>query len=439
MILSNPVLEAMILPSSLKVGTQFPRLHRHVFKNLISGRNYTNVASSFYIDYCAKYSSHCRLQSDRSNPFRSRITALTMTLKFLKETQDLTTPGCGDGCPPLENVHQLPFEFVIPNSLISARSDLPEDYLNLLPTTRLGPVFLGASTGHVYMRPLITYSLTASAVHMASGKSFRCREEIFVMPITPAAPPLQVEHFQEDYTTICCKPLKQHVWSRPFGKLTASASEPQALNIATCEPRASTRAFIKLIFEPCKAQKSSARPYDWDITVKSSLRVLTFITTQPFTEIPTQERAEKCSLIQMDSQPTQADVRHCDTLPWRLYRISSVGTIRSDSSIIPWTSTLVVPVNASKSLLPTFLSPTAARRYVLVLRIDIGGLSHGTLELEIPVQVTNDPFEKRRYSDGLIGGNLPSPILYESVAIKLEDCESLLTGDTVKPPPYARH
>ena len=50
----------------------------------------------------------------------------------------------------------------------------------------------------------------------------------------------------------------------------------------------------------------------------------------------------------------------------------------------------MVPVNASKSLIPTFLNPLSARRYVLVIDITIEEMHHDALVLEVPVQVVWD-------------------------------------------------
>lgn len=130
------------------------------------------------------------------------------------------------------------------------------------------------------------------------------------MPSNAVAPPLQVEDFPRDYTLTSTKVVKRHIWSRPIGKLTFSAMEPQPLNMATNAPRASTTASIKVFFEPCEAQGCATRPYDWSIVVRSFLRIRTYITTRPFKPIPTQEIVETDPLVQMDSKATSASLRH---------------------------------------------------------------------------------------------------------------------------------
>ena len=364
-------------------------------------------------------------------------------LQFLSQTQAITRPSCHGHQSTEPLVYQLPFEFVIPNSLISAHSDVAPDFLNLLPTVKEGPVFQRHVSRSIYMRPMIMYVLTASAVHMGSGKQSQCSQEIIIMPSTTAAPPLQIEHFPHEYKPTSSKALRRHLWSRPIGRLTISADEPQPFDISTSEPRASTTLSIKLFFKPCKARASAARPYDWKITVKTFLRIKTFFTTRKFTQVPTQKSAGTDSLIQMDSRITSAEARHCNTLPWRLHRLSSIGTIVTDDSAIPWTTTLIVPVNANKVLLPTFLSPLAARRYALVVNLTVGDTSHGTLALEIPIQVICNSSPRYELSSKILcGQESESPLnqdLEGMAFMTLEDGQELDLGDTSDPPPYTKH
>ena len=291
---------------------------------------------------------------------------------------------------------------------------------------------------------MITYMLTASATHIGSGKGYQCTQEIIVMPSMAAAPPLQIEHFHREYKVTSCNTLKRHMWTRPIGKLTVSAVEPQPLNLSTVEPRATTTAAMKLLFQPCKAQISAARPYDWNISVKSFLRIKTFFTTQPFKRIPTEKGAETDPLIGIDSQITAANIRRCDTLPWRLHRLSSAGTITTDAvAATPWTSILIVPVSASKTLLPTFLSPLSARRYVLVLQLNVEDMFHGAIALEIPIQVIHDPSQTASRSRWSSGGQEHESLLHQSLegiaSMSFRDEKEAGSGDLTKPPPYAKY
>lgn len=365
---------------------------------------------------------------------------INQDLQFLQETQDLSPAFCQDNCTPEENVYRLPFEFTVPENLISPRSDVAPEYLSLLPTVEEGSLYVEPTTGHKFMQPLVLYSLTASLSHTRSGKSYQVSQKISIMPTVSASPPLQIENFPHEYQMTCSKTLRKRLWTGAIGKLTVSAAEPPSLDISTHSPRATTTASVKLLFTPTKATAPITPPYDWSVTVRYFLQIMTFTTTRPFTQVPTQDRAKKNSLCNLASKTTLPEMRECETLSWRVHRISSTGTIIPDVPMNPWTSTLLVPVNTSRALLPTFLSPLAALRYALVLQISIADLCHGRLCLRIPIQITNEPRQLLvtptrnsngqglEYSIDHIGDGVTS--------VKLEDIGTPNSEALTKPPPY---
>lgn len=160
-------------------------------------------------------------------------------------------------------------------------------------------------------------------------------------------------------------------------------------------------------------------------------------------QIPSQKTLEIDPPIQMDSQTTLADLRCCDTLPRRLHRLSSIGTIPTGATSTPWTSILNVPVNASKTLFATFLNPMSARRYVLMLDLNIEGLSHGTLALQIPIRIIHDPSQtsdrSRRNLCGQEQESLSCQSLEGMASMSFQDGQETGSGGPIKPPPYAKH
>ena len=82
-----------------------------------------------------------------------------------------------------------------------------------------------------------------------------------------------------------------------------------------------------------------------------------------------------------------------------------------------WIATLRLPINPSKALTPTFLSPPATRRYTLKIHLKKLGLHHGLFELEAPIQVIADP------TDGIvrpvsqsIEGELSNPDIIDEIS-----------------------
>ena len=373
---------------------------------------------------------------------RCKEAQINQNLQFLHETQDLSPPFSQSHCVTRENTSRIPFEFIVPESLISPQSDVGSEYLSLLPTVKEGSLYVEPRTGRNFMQPLVSYTLTASLVPIRCGKILQVSREISIFPVVSVAPPLQIENFSLEYQMTCSQTARGKWWTGPIGRLTVSAAEPPPLNVSTRSPRATTKVSVKLLFTPTKAATSIAPPYEWLMTVKSYLQIMTFTTTKPFTQAPTQDRAKKTSVRNQTSKKTLPEIRQCDPGSWRLHRISETGTVIPDVQLNPWTSTLLVPVNTSLSLLPTFLCPLAARRYILVLQLSVAGLRHGRLCLRIPIQIINEP---EQLVDTPTRNSLAQDVRYDAdhvdegvTSILLEDAGSSNAHALAKPPPYKR-
>ena len=359
--------------------------------------------------------------------------------QFLREAEDLSPVYSHNHRDCEEGVYRLPFKFVVPKCLISPRSDVGIEFLSLLPSVEEGSTYIEPTSRHEFMQPLVSYFLTASLSDIRSRKSHRCSRGISIMPTVLPSPPLQVEHFPHEYYMMCSKTLRKQRWTGALGRLTVSAAEPPCLDISTHSPRATILAPVRLLFTPIRYGTSITPPYEWSLTVKSYLRIMTFTTTKPFTQVPTKDNSSTKSLCNLAVKTTPPEIRECKTLSWRIHRISTIGTIAPDLPLNPWTSTLLIPVNVSKTLLPTFLSPLAARRYALVLQVSIANVCHGRFCLQIPIQITNAPCQLQgtltinaseqdpEHIINRIGDNITS--------MELEPAGS---GATTDPPQYER-
>ena len=373
---------------------------------------------------------------------RCKEAQINQNLQFLLETQTLSSPFSQSHRVTRENTSRIPFEFIVPESLISPQSDVGSEYLSLLPTVKEGSLYVEPKSGPNFMQPLVSYTLTASLLPIRCWKILQVSREISILPVVSVSPPLQIENFPLEYQMTCSQTARGKWWTGPIGRLTVSAAEPPPLNVSTRSPRATTTVSVKLLFTPTKAATSIAPPYEWLMTVKSYLQILTFTTTKPFNQAPTQDRAKKTSVRNQTCKKTLPEVRQCAPGSWRLHRISEPGAIIPDVPLNPWTSTLSVPVNSPRSLLPTFLCPLAARRYILVLQISIAGLRHGRLWLQIPIQIINEPEQLVHTSTRNL---LAQDVRYDVdhvdegvTSILLEGAGSSNTHALARPPPYKR-
>lgn len=295
---------------------------------------------------------------------------------------------------------------MIPDELISARSEVSSKFLHLPPSMRLGhPLTLGLPP-RTYMQPLIFYVVIAHLYSAHEGGSITGYSELEfkVKPLAKAQPPLQLSYYPSEFTPTSECVVKRHLWGRSLGRLRISCSEPEALNTAVAAPRATTTAFAKMMFVPRKNCGLMIYPYEWEVTVKYFVKSKTFCSSQVFTKEPLVPDL-KSSILELHTETTTPETRRCTSHGWRVDRLSKRGTIESEDEDKPWTTCLKIPINAPKDLLSTCLTTLSARRYSLCLSFHIVGFSHHTVELEVPIQVTHDDFQSKAGSKELLVGN----------------------------------
>ncbi|KAE8446852.1 hypothetical protein EG329_011629 [Mollisiaceae sp. DMI_Dod_QoI] len=319
--------------------------------------------------------------------------------QLLEEVQQiLSDPHVRCRSEPLY-MYRLPFSFKIPHELISARSDVGPEFLRLCPSARLGLPFRHPLASQPYNQPSIRYLLRIKRVktELPATSHVKCNteREIYIMPYTPPPPPLILEHFRRDYITLASNSLRTRRWRQPFGVIEVSAAEPSPLNLCTATPRPSSLVSLDLIFRPNRNYDPDLCPCNWKFKIRSHIRIRTFCSTQKLTKAPTVSTVKLNRFLSMSDFRAFTETREYCASCWKrnpeLIKPSlgawlEVGG-KVDGRVCPWSRTMVVPINASKALLPTFLNPLSARQYALVLKVGIEDLSHRDLELVLPLQV----------------------------------------------------
>lgn len=290
--------------------------------------------------------------------------------------------------------YHLPFRFVIPHELVSPRANVHSNFLKLCPSAKLGLAFRGTTNGQFHRQPAIMYVIRVTRIKTGILTPDPLRSnftrEIIVMPYTPVAPPLEMEHFPQEYRSSTTKTLKQHRWGRPLGVLKISAVEPSPLNIWTSAPRPSTIAALKLAFSPLDPCQSEVRPFEWKYVAYYHLRSRTFYSTQILDRMPTTTAAKRNLFLKFRDEKIRSEVREFGTISWKRdceTRSPEHNVTAHDGECCIWTTNLAVPVSGTKVLLPTFLNQLSARQYALIIRLGIQGLYHRKIELILPVQV----------------------------------------------------
>lgn len=152
---------------------------------------------------------------------------------FLREVQHVKAEQQTSEFAEHQNQCRIRFRFSIPEQLISARSNIFSEYLNLAPSTKSGHAFQGNVPVRTYMQPRIMYIITADLVkHDGNDIWGICHDEleVEVMPSTKASPPLQLVHYPSEFIITSQSSLRRHLWCRSMGTLRVSSWEPEAIN-----------------------------------------------------------------------------------------------------------------------------------------------------------------------------------------------------------------
>lgn len=324
----------------------------------------------------------------------------------------------------LRTIH-LFFRFVMPQRLISARGHLADAFLGLSPTADLGLAYTSPYTGIRYAQPNITYALSVrrlrasvpsgSMVHYVDTSSSLVRE-VSVCPANDPPPPTDMN---ADWSTEYCPHLAVDLRRRYSlglsGALTVSAAEPAPMTCRlpslSCGSvhgkvhwlekalRPSTVAYLDLVFTPCVPHVAD-HPPTWALAVTQAVHSRTFFSTHPMEGVPTNQTVKQHRAYMQCKErkyPPSTQIYFGggggggggggeNALRW-------IWVAANDGDHAPgpygWKATLptCIIIPQSCSLLPSFLNQLSARRYNLVLHIQVIGMWHRTIKLVLPLQL----------------------------------------------------
>jgi hypothetical protein len=246
------------------------------------------------------------------------------------------------------------------------------------------------------MQPLIQYTVRAEISQKDTDGRFlegdKCRacREIMLKPLGFATPPLEISDLPGDYRLSSTKTLKKSLWGKSIGNLEVSATEPIPLNLATEAPRSASVVALKVVFNPQDECAMKVRPFEWGFQVETKILALTFCSTRPLKQEPSLNEVRTKKFLKVDCSMINPETRIVSDASLGLRRLSQHGMILPDQSP-SWSTAFEIPINASKDILPTFLTHLASRRYALRVSIRVLGLHHQPLELQIPLQVNIEP------------------------------------------------
>jgi hypothetical protein len=266
---------------------------------------------------------------------------------------------------------------------------LNEQLLQLPPSLKVGDSITDR-TGRTYMQPLISYAICAVAEFRGrvTDPSLEVQDirEIKLIPFTEIGPPLAIEDFPGEYTSISTKSLAKTPFGGLFGEMSISMNEPSALRFTEVSPSACTLGYLRIVLRCVGAPANNAEPRRLMCTIHSGIHVKTLSSTTPLRGMPSYSMLKTEKQLRIRACCIDLQTRKIDAHSWgREGGHQPSGDREPQASI--WATTLILPIWCPSRLPPTFCSTLAALRYALRVRLDIRGMYHSPFTLEVPLQV----------------------------------------------------
>lgn len=260
--------------------------------------------------------------------------------------------------------------------------------------------------GQPCMQPLIMYSVRSLAGVVISGSSKRAQVQHFrtfeLIPLHDPSPPLEQADFPNEFKPHSTITLRRRRLASSIGELCATMEEPEPLIVSGCGVPTPTKAWIKLSFRPSPTFQGGEDRRCWDCSVNSYIQVKTFYSTAPLIGMPNDHlrRASRHLHVRLESivlASRKTSLCIHDLID---------GPLQQDKRLVDPSSPfqgLLLPIDVAQTLLPTFCSLLAARRYVLRVIIQIKGLHHPPLVLDTPLQICHSSSPGIHVDHGFLG------------------------------------
>lgn len=232
------------------------------------------------------------------------------------------------------------------------------------------------------MQPLISYNIRATAElknNSAGNMNLQKILEVKLIPFTEISPPLAVEDFPQEYTFNLTRSLTKIPFGGKCGDLWISMNEPPALRFTDRSTNANTTNQLKLMLTGGSGLITDKGAKHLTCVIRSGILVKIFSSTTSLSGMPSY------SMIKT-KQGIQAQLSYIE-LPTRKLNVQLNETDDQDKQFPRWATSITLPIECPRTLVPTFCCRLAAVRYAFKIHIDIKGMYHLPMSLEVPIQV----------------------------------------------------
>lgn len=338
-------------------------------------------------------------------------------------------------------IYTIPFNFVVPHQLTLGACNhhcsapvVREQHLRLPPT-----VGFWEADDQAPEMAQIEYSIKARAYRrpppgtpsLPPVKLMEGYHMVKVLPALPEDAPLDITFRDERYNLSKSKTIRKNLFSAKAGKLTATATQPNAVMLAADGHGASTStARITFGFAPTSAEMAPPKIN----SVSGKITAATFFGAAPTDLLPNLGSRSAYTANPSLSYTTTNSLfsKSIDKLAWQQRNVSGrrdsgyssfgTGEDASDtdcsegrgraggkgksSKKCPIQHTAVleipfsIPMSNRKLFLPTFHSCLISRTYTLHLSVSFGP-TNTTMSLAIPLQIGVETIHQPQFDDGL--------------------------------------
>ncbi|KKZ65805.1 hypothetical protein EMCG_01190 [[Emmonsia] crescens] len=299
--------------------------------------------------------------------------------------------------PDDQGTVRLPFHFTTPSHILIPKSGgaSSTDMVHPLPPSlcvNVGSI-IPSSTQQNSLRGDCRITYTLQAYIMRNGRpttgTFR---HITLFPTQEPQPPSCTADFPGDYTLSRSAVLRTAMLFRRLGRLSLETMEPAPLEMSRKKSGASTAIHLALRFRESREARSKCEstPPTPDFGVVSlKLKQMTFISVAPQRRLPATHDVLTSPFMAKDTKIINEQSRKMKFSPWVRSRRKEEHGERSVQEKRAWETktTLIFTYADGKCPAPTFSSALVSRRYSVRIALHLEGVYHGTLELEVPLQI----------------------------------------------------
>jgi len=271
---------------------------------------------------------------------------------------------------------------------ILSLGDFPEQLLRLPPSLKVGEAITD-SRGRQCMQPLVEYGVRTLVTVPILGNPNKSQVHQFrkftLIPIAEPPPPIEQSDFPGEFKPSSSSVMRKHPLSAPIGEFCIAMDEPEPLKVLGGGGHSCGKVWVNLTFQSSRARPNRAFREQWRCTLNSQIRIKTFYSTMPVNEMARTHRLRENRHRHFRSELISLAPR---TAELHLYTLSK-GSYAESQKFYNFTYSLklLLPIVVAEKLIPTFSSLLVARRYALIVRLRVEGLSHQPLLVEVPLQV----------------------------------------------------